>query len=105
MNDVYVLKRLEKAEADATVLGRWPTDFDRYEDVLRIAKMHGHAMRYADPIGTLPICIDLVGQNPGIEAEAVANLINVTLDQARHVLALARSEVTKNGYPYPWTAA
>ena len=105
MNDVYVVKRLNEEEGTAAARGEWPTDFDRYEDLIRIAKENGHEMRYADPMETLPICIDLVGQNPGIEAETVSDLINVALDQAHLLVARAKSEVKTHGYPYPWTAA
>ena len=104
LNDVYVIKRLEDEEADAVAKGRWPTNFDRYEDLLCIGKDHGYAAGYADPNETLPICIDLVGQNPSILPETVAELINVTLDQARRLVATAKSEIANRGYPYRWVS-
>jgi hypothetical protein len=105
LNDVYVIKRLNSQDANATVAGNWPPDLDRYEDLLEIGKAHGHAARYAEPMETLPICIDLVGQNPDIKPETIAHLLNVSLDNARDLREQAKTVIATRGYPYPWTAA
>ena len=105
LNDVYVIKRLTSQDANAAVTGQWPSDLDRYEDLLVIGKSHGHAARYAEPMETLPICIDLIGQNPDIKAETIADLLNVSLDNAHALRTQAKTEIANRGYPYPWTAA
>ena len=103
LNDVYMLKRLDDDEKKAVDAGNWPPVFDKYEDLLRIAKDYGHAMRYADPAEALPICIDLLGQNPSIDEATVRHLVNVSPAEASLLLARARQAITTKGYPYPWT--
>ncbi len=105
LNDVYIIRRSSESEAKAAACGVWPTEVSMYESILRIGKERGHAARYSNPSEALPICIDLVGQNPDIAVEAVASLINVELSDANLLVVAARTEIAIHGYPYPWTAA
>jgi hypothetical protein len=106
LNDVYVLRRLSEQEASRILEDcDWPESLGTYEELLEIGKANGHCARYADWQGTVPICIDLVGQRPNIDAATVARLVNLPLPQAQVVLQRARELVEQHGYPYPWSAA
>lgn len=106
LNDVFVLKRVSNTVASAILReGRWPGFLETYEELLEIGKAHGHAARYEDPLEMLPIAIDLLGQRPDLSAVDFARLGNVDEDSAERVLLLAKAEIAKHGYPYPWRPA
>jgi hypothetical protein len=103
LNDVYVVSRIDVTAAQQILdHAQWPDTLDRYETLLKLGKQHGHAARYANPMELLPVVIDLVGQSRGIPAEEIADLVNVSLDDATGLIAQARLEVQQHGYPYPW---
>ena len=66
-----------------------------------MAMQHGNA----DALEMLPIAIDLLGQRPSLSATDLARLGNIDHKSAEELLALAKAELEKHGYPYPWTAA
>ena len=106
LNDVFILRRVGDTVASAILQeGRWPGCLEMYEELLEIGKAHGYAARYADPIEMLPIAIDLLGQRPSLSAMDFARLGNVDTDSAEEILLLAKAEIAKQGYPYPWRPA
>jgi len=93
-NDVYCLRRLRDPEvASLAAGGSWPTDFDRYETLLRIGRDAGYSVSFVDPPNSsLRWTIeDLARARPGMRVSELAELLNLDMETA---LLLAR-QVTK----------
>jgi hypothetical protein len=97
-NDVFCLRRLNPEEIEGVVVEqRWPTDFDRYEDLLRIGMGAGRAVDFVDPLGSRSLRAtieDLARARPGIRVEELARLLHLDLDIATR---LARAVVEATG--------
>jgi hypothetical protein len=88
IDDVWVLRRLCEEEAERIVMdGRWPSEFDSYERLLRIANAAGRHVRWLDPLeprGSVQITMaELAVQNPDITLGELATLLSIDLDDAR----------------------
>jgi hypothetical protein len=84
-NDVYILRRLEPTEREAIgAENRWPSDFDRYETLLKIGKDTGHSVKFFDPFDSSQVDTvrDLAKARPGIRISELASLLNVSNDLA-----------------------
>lgn len=89
-NDVYILRRLELAEREAIKAeNHWPSDFDRYETLLKIGKDAGHSVEFLNPLDSslVQTVRDLAKDRPGILISELASLLNVSNDSA---IALAQ---------------
>lgn len=85
INDVYIIRELQLVEATAIAeSGRWPSDFDMYETLLRLGRDAGHIARFVDTrCETLQrTARDLMVQRPGIETHEISELLNVSMDDA-----------------------
>lgn len=85
INDVCVVREMSATEAaDILQLGSWPDDFKQYETLLRLGQEAGHRVRFVDPrCNTLVrTASDLVAHRPVIEDREIAELLNVSLDDA-----------------------
>ena len=85
INDVYIVRELQPAEVTAIVeSGRWPSDFDSYEALLRWGREAGHSARFVDTrCETLQrTARDLILQRPNIETQDISELLNVSMDDA-----------------------
>lgn len=94
-NDNFCLKRMSEDQAEAVrCTGSWPTDFNRYETLIRLGIAAGNVARFGDPMDTRETMADLALERPGIRVAELARLLN--LDEA--VAAdLARSLVRSRG--------
>jgi len=95
-NDVYILRRLQLAEREAIRdENRWPSDFDRYETLLKIGKDAGHSVRFFDPLDSslVDTVRDLAKARPGIRISELASLLNVSNDLA---VALAQKAAKRS---------
>jgi hypothetical protein len=96
-NDLFILRRLDKAETDGLLAGGvWPSDFDRYETLLEIGRAAGHSVRFADVANSplLHTVTDLARERPGISVPELASLLNLDLPVAD---GLARYAVESAG--------
>lgn len=96
-NDVYILRRLSPDKREAILTRNdWPSDFDRFETLLKIGKDAGRSVSYADPLASsLVITVyDLAKARPGIRASELASLLNVS-DEL--VLALVKKVGESSG--------
>lgn len=106
LNDLYIVARItDDAASDIRSRGDWPEALSTYEELLRIGQANGHAARYGDPSELWPIAIDLVGQRATLDAGTLAELVQVSIDDAQALLARAKAEIARLGYPYPWSVA
>lgn len=96
INDVYFLKRLSAQQGEAIAKeGRWPTDFDRYETLLRLGRERGHRVRYVEPLDSselLYTTIDLAKERPGIRVSELAELLNLEGSVAKLIAKKATAE-------------
>ena len=115
-NDVYILRRLELAEREAIRAENcWPSDFDRYETLLKIGKDAGHSVRFFDPFSfqaklwkdaglsgkffdplnsfLVDTVRELAKARPGIRISEIASLLNVSNDLA---VALAQKAAKRS---------
>ncbi len=91
LNDVYVIARLTDSAARKILEeGSWPHTFQQYAELLQISQARGHTARYATPIDALPVCQDLVAQEPNIQPEEVARLLNISVEAGAKLLASTR---------------
>lgn len=93
-NDVYCMRRLSSDEWRRIQSGQgWPSDFDMYEDLLRIGRDAGQRVRFMDPMdSSLRYTIhDLAKTRPGIRVSELARLLNLDVDVAS---SLARQAVS-----------
>ena len=91
LNDVYVIARLGHSAARRILEeDSWPETFQTYAELLRIGRMHGYAARLANHLDAVPICKDLIAQDPSIAPENVARLLNVSVAAGAELLALAK---------------
>ena len=85
-NDVYCLRRLGEAELASTAAGKgWPSDFDRYESLLRIGLDADRQATFVDPLISKSLrrtIEDLAKARPGIRVSELAQLLNLDLGTA-----------------------
>lgn len=94
-NDIFCLRRLDAGEVRSIELdGRWPTDFDRYETLLRIGLDRGRSVRYLDPENSgLDVTIaDLARERPRIRVSELATLLNLDPQMASRLARRAAKE-------------
>jgi len=92
-NDVYILRRLQPDEREAIIAeALWPSDFDRYETLLKIGKDAGRSVTFADPLNSSLVHTvrDLAKARPGIRIPELASLLNVSNDLAAALAQRAR---------------
>jgi hypothetical protein len=96
INDVFVIREMSDDEArDIQQCGIWPDDFNRYETLLRLGQEAGHSARFMDSrCATLQrTAKNLIDDRPEITDEEIADLLNVSLDDAawlRHAVSEGR---------------
>lgn len=106
LNDVWVLRRLDEDGASRLLNdGQWPDALQHYEEVIRKGGEWGHATRYANPLETWSIAVDLIGQRPAMTDAELATLVNISPQAAAQVAQYARRAIAARGYPYPWQGA
>jgi hypothetical protein len=97
LNDIVVMRRLSDDEA-ARIVGEdvWPSDFDRYETLLRIGAKQDRRFRHLHPVEQLSNIVDLARERPGISVEDLAWLLNIELPIALELAkyAVHESEVS-----------
>jgi len=90
INDIFCLRKLTQKEIEHLIRdNQWPSDFDRFESLLRIALQAGKRWRFADPMAAslLETAVDLATERPGIKVSEIAELLN--LDRA-HALEISK---------------
>jgi len=95
-NDVFCLRRLDENELRRIEeQGRWPDEFDRYEQLLAIGLGAGRSVRFANPLASSlrDTVADLARERPGIAVSELAKLLNLEDDLAH---ALARRAVDQD---------
>lgn len=80
-NDLYCLRRLDARET-AGVIERsvWPSDFDRYETLLRMGADAGRSVTFVDPLGDSSLAqtmADVARERPGISLSELCELLNL----------------------------
>ena len=63
----------------------WPSDFDRYETLLRMGADAGRAFTFLDPIGDSSLkwtIADLARERPGITVTELCDLLNLDRETA-----------------------
>ena len=94
-NDVFCLRRLSEAEAERVLSGGpWPTDFHRYERLIRLGISAGIVFRFVDPMDTRRTIADLARERPGIRVSELAELVALKVEVAAIV---AREAVLLEG--------
>jgi len=96
-NDVICLRRLSAVETES-LLDRdaWPTDFDTYESLLRLARDAGRSVRFLEPETSASLrwtVVDLAKARPGIRISELAALLNLDMDVAS---ALAKRAIRED---------
>lgn len=96
-NDVILVRRLEAREL-TEILGNngWPSDFDRYETLLRLGRAAGHTVQWVDPINDSSLewtMADLARERPGITVVELAELLDLDEETA---FAIADRAVMKH---------
>jgi hypothetical protein len=106
-NDVILLRRLTAGEvAEIVNADQWPSDFDRYETLLRLGRAAGHTVLWADPIGDSSLrwtMADLARQRPGISVAELAELLDLDEETAAIIADRTRIEhgvSISNGEPW-----
>ncbi len=93
-NDLFILRRLD-ATAAGRLLGEgvWPPDFDRFETLLEIGRVAGHAVRFADVTDStlMHTIADLARERTGIRASELASLLNLDAAVASELARLVVS--------------
>ena len=83
-NDVFLLHRLSENESQAILTaGRWPSDFDSYETLLRLGRAAGHTVWWPDAVGDSSLewtMADLARQRPGISVSELSELLDLDPD-------------------------
>jgi hypothetical protein len=97
-NDVVCMRRLDEQEV-AGVIERsaWPSDFDRYETLLRMGVEAGRASTFLDPLGDSSLdwtVADLARDRPGITVSDLCALLNLDREIAE---AIATRVVASEG--------
>jgi hypothetical protein len=91
-NDNYCLRRVREDEARSVVAGGpWPTDFHRYETLIRLGIEAGHVFRFIDPMDTRWTMADLARERPGIRVSELAELVALDVE----VAAIVAREVVR----------
>jgi hypothetical protein len=96
-NDVYCMKRLAPEQLREIVdHGRWPSEFDTYEALLRIGLDAGRSVGFVDPLSSSmnATVVDLAKARPGICVSEIAKLLSLDLAIATE---LARRAVEREG--------
>lgn len=97
-NDVFCLRRLDADETNDLIQNNvWPSDFDRYESLLRLGHDAGVMFRFADPEEASSLrwtMADLAKARPGIRVAELASLLNLEPDTAR---ILAERAIREDG--------
>lgn len=97
-NDVFCLRRLDADEVNDLMLNNvWPSDFDRYESLLRLGHDAGVMFRFADPEEASSLrwtIADLAKARPGIRVAELASMLNLEPDTAR---ILAERAIREDG--------
>lgn len=96
-NDVFLMRRLIKAELAAIVEQRkWPRDFSRFADVLRIGRDRGHRWVFSDPESSslVETVIDLAREEDSIRLASIASLLQVDEPQAARLADLAEAQAS-----------
>jgi hypothetical protein len=85
-NDIFCMRRLHDQEIASITSGQeWQQDFDRYEDLLRIAWQAGVRFQFVDPMASSSLrwtIEDLAKARPGIHISELATLLNLGLETA-----------------------
>lgn len=101
-NDVYCLRRMSGDEAERVMAGgRWPTDFHKYETLIRLGIEAGVVVRFLNPMEQRHTLADLARERPGIRVSELARLLALDVDVAatvaREAVALDGVDVTFDG--------
>jgi len=94
-NDVFCLKRMCEADARSVMAGGpWPTDFHRYETLIRHAIATDNVFHFLDPMDRRPTIAGLARERPGIPVSELAELVALEVEIAAIV---AREAVRLDG--------
>jgi len=95
-NDVFILKRLDTAEVGSILDENvWPSDFNRYENLLRIGSRAGRKFFFVHPDESRSLNAsieELAIARPGIGLTEIAELLNLDHDTAIRL----STEIVKN---------
>jgi len=94
INDIFIMKRLPISTSKEIINHNlWPDDFKEFASLLQIGKERGHSVRFLDPISPALIftVIDLAVAKPGIKAQEISELLQISLLQTQALI----SEATK----------
>ena len=86
---------MDAGEAESAFgAGFWPSDFDRYEELIRLGIAAGIVFRFSDPMDTQHTMADLARARPGIRVSELSRLL--ALDDAVTTI-VARFVATREG--------
>jgi hypothetical protein len=85
--DIYFLRRVSEAEAEAIFENQWPDDFMTYERVLEIGHRFATPCIFFHPLAASLIWAadDLRKERPDIAVDEVARLLGVSPENAAHL--------------------
>ena len=87
VHDNYGLKRLSAAQLMAIVEdNRWPDDFMRFEDVLRLGPDSGMGAIFLNPLDATETVAELVADRPDITPHEVAYLLCLSPREATRLM-------------------
>jgi hypothetical protein len=93
IHDNYCLKRLDPETMQGIIdQSRWPADFIRFEQVLRLERQSGKVAQFLDPRSPALIdtANDLRRERPGIPVEDIAFALAISVADAARLFRKAR---------------
>ena len=93
INDVFIMKRLDSSTSKEIINNDlWPDDFKEFSSLLKIGKERGHSVRFLDSVSPALVhtVIDLAVAKPGIEAQEISDLLQISQLQTQSLISEAR---------------
>jgi hypothetical protein len=88
--DIFLLVRSTDTELADALAGRWPQQFQTYEDVLASARRLSNPPQFFDPMGSLrETAVDLLEERPNLSAKEIGYLLGLSDEHASALLTLA----------------
>jgi hypothetical protein len=97
INDVFIMRRLADGEIETLrTNGKWPPDFLKFAEVLRIGRERGHSVLFGDPESPALVdtVVDLAREERGISVSRIAWLLQIERCHAQRLAELAEARTS-----------
>ncbi|HEY3376888.1 MAG TPA: hypothetical protein VGL77_05275 [Armatimonadota bacterium] len=91
-NDIFCLRRLTRKEIDRLLdYNDWPSDYDTYEELLRIGTEAGKSVQFIDPLHSSLVrtLADIAREHPMITIPEIAYLLHIDSTLATQIARFA----------------